>query len=308
MYALCGIALIEHVLKGHFELCARISRFLRDDSSWVSWCILMRRHQIPATPRAAALYRLWDATTVDEIQRGRARDPVFFARYAMPHQVDALRELYIAQANAAFDPYADRCAPSRAGWGRGRSSAGCGGTHPQQPSPPAMHPQSAKAKGRRLQQQVAKDVLAAFPHLEGSDVRSTSMGCGGEDVQLSAAAREAFPYSIECKNTERFSVWPALEQCERNAGKHQPLVVFKKNNKRAYAVVRWDHFVALVSGGAAKRVRPHPPAASDTGSSTPVSSPADLAAADEPDQLTRIEAMCTKIYHRVETRGNKAFE
>ena len=51
-----------------------------------------------------------------------------------------------------------------------------------------MKTQSCKSKGRRLQQKVVADVLAAFPHLQPDDVRSTSMGCGGEDVQLSPAA------------------------------------------------------------------------------------------------------------------------
>jgi hypothetical protein len=39
-----------------------------------------------------------------------------------------------------------------------------------------MKPQSAKAKGRRLQQQVAAAVLENYHELTEDDVRSTSMG------------------------------------------------------------------------------------------------------------------------------------
>lgn len=39
-----------------------------------------------------------------------------------------------------------------------------------------MKPQSAKAKGRRLQQQVAAAVLENYRELTEDDVRSTSMG------------------------------------------------------------------------------------------------------------------------------------
>ena len=53
-----------------------------------------------------------------------------------------------------------------------------------------MKPSSCKAKGRRLQQRVAQSIRDAFAGLAEEDVRSTSMGAGGEDVQLSSQARE----------------------------------------------------------------------------------------------------------------------
>lgn len=123
-----------------------------------------------------------------------------------------------------------------------------------QPRPRAqsMKPQSAKAKGRRLQQLIVADVLEAFPQLEADDVRSTSMGAGGEDIQLSAAARRCFPYSIEAKNQERLNVWGAIAQARSNCPSgSQPLVVIRKNGERAQAVLDWQLFLALV--------RPEPP-------------------------------------------------
>jgi len=52
--------------------------------------------------------------------------------------------------------------------------------------------QSAKAKGRKLQQWVRNVILELIHTLEPDDVKSTSMGAGGEDVQLSPAAREQY--------------------------------------------------------------------------------------------------------------------
>lgn len=111
-----------------------------------------------------------------------------------------------------------------------------------------MKPQSCKAKGRRLQQQIVADLLERFPTLEDDDIRSTSMGANGEDVQLSPAARVLIPYSFEAKNQERLNTWQAVAQAEANtpAGS-QPLVVIKKNGHVAYAVVRWSHLLDLIA-------------------------------------------------------------
>jgi hypothetical protein len=110
-----------------------------------------------------------------------------------------------------------------------------------------MKCQSAKAKGRRLQQKVAADIVRVFDELSEDDVRSVSMGCNGEDVLLSPLARTKVPFSIECKNTERLSIWNAIEQCKKNADGHPPLVVFKKNHSDMYAAVPWDALLSLLS-------------------------------------------------------------
>ena len=109
-----------------------------------------------------------------------------------------------------------------------------------------MKTQSAKAKGRRLQQKVAADIVGAFDALTEDDVRSTSMGAGGEDVLLSPAAQRLFPYSVEAKNQERVNVWGALAQARANCQNREPIVVLKKNQEAPYVLVRWEHFLELV--------------------------------------------------------------
>ena len=109
-----------------------------------------------------------------------------------------------------------------------------------------MKPQSAKAKGRKLQQWVRDLILESWTDLEEDDVRSTSMGAGGEDVQLSPAARRHFPYSVECKSVEKLNVWGAYEQAAANSGKHEPLLVMKKNRKKPLVVLDAEAFMELV--------------------------------------------------------------
>ena len=109
-----------------------------------------------------------------------------------------------------------------------------------------MRPSSAKQKGRLLQQKVRDTILENFDHLEPDDVRSTSMGAGGEDVLLSPAARKVFPFSVECKNQEALSIWASLKQAEANCGKHTPLLIFKRNRSKTYACLEFKDLMELI--------------------------------------------------------------
>lgn len=111
----------------------------------------------------------------------------------------------------------------------------------------AIKPSSAKAKGRKHQQWVRDKILALFPKLEPDDVRSTSMGAGGEDVQLSPAARKLFPYSVECKAFKSFAIYKVMEQAEANCPKGvQPLGVIKADRQKPLVVVDAVHFFKLL--------------------------------------------------------------
>ena len=110
---------------------------------------------------------------------------------------------------------------------------------------PRMKTQSAKAKGRKLQQWTAEQILQTYPHLESDDVRSTSMGVSGSDVQLSPLARKSFSYDVECKSLARVGVYRYVDQCN-NRGDAQPLVVVKENRRKPLAVVDAEHFFELL--------------------------------------------------------------
>lgn len=104
-----------------------------------------------------------------------------------------------------------------------------------------------KSKGRQLQQKMRDAILASFPLLETDDVKSTAMGQGGEDVQLSPAARKVFPYSIECKRHKAFAVYGPYEQASTNAGGYEPLLVIQGDRKKPLVVLDLDHFMKLTT-------------------------------------------------------------
>ena len=110
-----------------------------------------------------------------------------------------------------------------------------------------MKPRSAKNKGKRLQNKIRDLILEKFDSLEPDDVRSITMGDSGEDILLSPAARRLFPYSVECKNQEKINIWSSLEQAEENSGKHTPLVIFKRNRSKTYAVLEFDKLLELLN-------------------------------------------------------------
>tara|TARA_R100000541_G_scaffold50206_2_gene57466 strand:+ start:884 stop:1219 length:336 start_codon:yes stop_codon:yes gene_type:complete len=109
-----------------------------------------------------------------------------------------------------------------------------------------MKSRSAKNKGKRLQNNVRDLILEKFNQLEEDDVRSITMGDSGEDILLSPAARKLFPFSVECKNQEKLNIWSSLEQTETNAGKHTPLLIFKRNRSKTYAVLQLDDLMEML--------------------------------------------------------------
>ena len=109
-----------------------------------------------------------------------------------------------------------------------------------------MKSRSAKNKGKRLQNTVRDVLLETFDTLEPDDIKSAVMGDSGEDIQLSPAARKLIPYSIECKNQEKLNIWGALEQAEKNSGDSNPVLIFKRNRSKTYAVLEIEDFIKLI--------------------------------------------------------------
>ena len=110
-----------------------------------------------------------------------------------------------------------------------------------------MKSRSAKNKGKRLQNKVRDLLLETFNQLEPDDIRSAIMGESGEDIKLSPAARKLIPYSFECKYQEALNIWSSLEQAETNAGDYDPVLIFKRNRSKTYAVVNIDKFIELIN-------------------------------------------------------------
>jgi len=110
-----------------------------------------------------------------------------------------------------------------------------------------MKTQSRKAKGRRLQNQFMQLLIEKLD-IDPEDIESRSMGAGGEDLIMSRAARNKFPYSVECKNQEKLNIWSAWEQANGNKGIYEPLVVIKKNGVRPLIVIDAENFLEMIKG------------------------------------------------------------
>jgi hypothetical protein len=110
-----------------------------------------------------------------------------------------------------------------------------------------MKPQSCKAKGRNLQKWVREQLIEHL-NIHPEDIESRSMGAGGEDLIMARAARESFPFSIECKNVEKLNVWEAYEQAKVNANTYEPIVIMKKNHKKPLVVMDAENFIKLMKG------------------------------------------------------------
>ena len=90
-------------------------------------------------------------------------------------------------------------------------------------------------------------MLETFNQLEPDDIRSAIMGESGEDINLSPAARKLIPYSFECKNQEKLNIWDSLNQAEENSGDYDPVLIFKRNRSKTYAVVNIEKFIELIN-------------------------------------------------------------
>lgn len=110
-----------------------------------------------------------------------------------------------------------------------------------------MRPSSAKAKGRRLQNQIRELILENFPQLHPDDVKTAIMGESGEDIKLSPAARNLFPYSVEAKNVEKLNIWSALDQANENTKENtHPILFFKRNHSKLYVAFEAEHLFELL--------------------------------------------------------------
>lgn len=86
-------------------------------------------------------------------------------------------------------------------------------------------------------------LLLYAPTLSLGDVKSTAMGQGGEDVQLSPAARKVYPLSIECKARAAFAFYKDYEQASKNCPEgSEPILVCRGDRKKPVVIVDAQYF------------------------------------------------------------------
>lgn len=93
---------------------------------------------------------------------------------------------------------------------------------------------SRKAKGKDLQNLVAKKIseLLDIPWGQDEEIQSRQMGGAGVDIALSKRVREIFPFSIEAKNQQQLNLLKTWKQASSNCYENTyPLIVYKKTGK-----------------------------------------------------------------------------
>lgn len=110
-----------------------------------------------------------------------------------------------------------------------------------------MTVKSAKQKGRLGQQEIRDKLLETFPELEPDDVKSTTMGDTGEDIQLSPRARKLFPITIEVKRRKSGMKiqYDWIEQAKRHR-KGEPVVIFRADRKEWIVMIGLEHYMDLL--------------------------------------------------------------
>jgi len=110
-----------------------------------------------------------------------------------------------------------------------------------------MKPQSAKAKGKRLENKVA----ALWRHKIKDFAISTPGSGSGQNFKEDVYNRY---YSIECKNQEKVQLWKWWDQARSHPANAKPPVLMISGNYRPIlAVMDIDEFLNLVKEAKCER-------------------------------------------------------
>lgn len=113
-----------------------------------------------------------------------------------------------------------------------------------------MRTSSAKAKGRRLCQEVKALFEQYAETLNQDDIIIMPTSVPGSDLRLSLNAKKFFPFDVECKNQEKINIWDSIKQSEVRAKDDEiPLVVFSRNRSDTYVCINVIAFLDLLKHG-----------------------------------------------------------
>lgn len=107
---------------------------------------------------------------------------------------------------------------------------------------------SRKAKGRRLQQWVAKNIseIIGIPVKKDGEIESRIMGQSGTDIILRGKAKDLFFFATECKAQESWAIHDWIKQAKSNVGDFKTWLLFcKRNNENPVVVMEADYFFEM---------------------------------------------------------------
>jgi hypothetical protein len=109
----------------------------------------------------------------------------------------------------------------------------------KQPKKRKISVSSSKDKARRLQNWVGEKVsiLIEMPFGKDQPIASREMGQSGTDIRLVGEALEKFPFSVECKYQEEWSIFAWIAQAKANRLEGTQWLLFAKKNRVSPIVV-----------------------------------------------------------------------
>lgn len=111
---------------------------------------------------------------------------------------------------------------------------------------------SRKQKARLLQQWACKKIseLTGIDWGKDAPIESRPMGQSGCDVRMEGAVLQKFPYSVECKAQENWSVKQWMEQAKENLIPNTNwLLIVKSSRREPIVIMDANHFFELLKKG-----------------------------------------------------------
>ncbi|MFA5432337.1 MAG: hypothetical protein EOM59_14215 [Clostridia bacterium] len=108
---------------------------------------------------------------------------------------------------------------------------------------------SAKDKGRRLQKWVCEKISDLTGYAWGHDcpIESRGMGQNGVDVRMEKNVLKLFPYSVECKAQEKWSIPAWIEQAQSNIIPGTDWLLFvRRSRTRPIVILDAELFFAIL--------------------------------------------------------------
>lgn len=106
-----------------------------------------------------------------------------------------------------------------------------------------MKAKSAKAKGKRLEQQTAKMLRSS-----GADDDAKVMPGSGMFAHFKGDIYTKLAWHFECKNQETTKVWDWYAQASSQSGMaKKPVVIFSRNHSQPMALLSADDFINLLA-------------------------------------------------------------
>ncbi len=106
----------------------------------------------------------------------------------------------------------------------------------------ANNPSTRRQKGKTFETQIANDLRES-----GLDKNARRQPCSGAMEDLKSDINTTLPIHLECKRQEAWNVESFYQQAVSGKKQHEiPIVVMKKNNKNAMALLSWKDLIYLM--------------------------------------------------------------